>query len=147
MKLTILLSALFLLSSCQAGKFGYLRLNKDVTANFESCVVLPDYNYFYNGPDAQPNAILAVKKSYTFKKGLWKEIALDKKQLCDWMRMIEPDLQRAKYSYDGYTVYNAEAVDVGLWYSREDHATIKEENGELVIYTPINRVQPINYRF
>ena len=142
MKPLLLLAILLLLSSCQAGKSGYLRLNKDVATSIESCTVLPDHDYYYSGPDAQPSAILAVKKSYAFKKGLWKAIALDKKQLCDWVDMIDPSYYRVRYQYDGYTVYSTEGVDVGLWYSREDHTVIKEENGELVIYTPLNRTDP-----
>ncbi len=142
MKPLLLLAIILLLSSCQAGKSGHLRLNKDIAVSIESCTVLPDHNYYYSGPDAQPNTILAVKKSYTFKKGLWNAIALDKKQLCDWMDMIDPSYHRVRYQYDGYTVYTAEGVDVGLWYSREDHTVIKEEAGELVIYTPVNRTDP-----
>jgi hypothetical protein len=142
MKPLLLLAILLLLSSCQAGKSGRLHLNRDVAASIESCTVLPDHDYYYSGPDAQPNAILAVKKSYPFKKGLWNAIALDKKQLCDWMFMIDPSHRRGRYQYDGYTIYSAEGVDVGLWYSREDHAVIKEENGELVIYTPMDRTNP-----
>ncbi len=142
MKLLLLFAVLLLLSSCQAGKSGHLQLNNDVTASIESCTVLPDHDYYYSGPDAQPNTILAIKQSYPFTKGLWNAISLDKKQLCDWMDMIDPSYHRVRYQYDGYTVYSAEGINVGLWYSREDHAVIKEKDGELVIYTPVNRIGP-----
>jgi hypothetical protein len=144
MRPLFLLAAILVLSSCQSGKSGYLQLNKDITASFEACTVLPDYNYYYSGPDAQPEAILAVKKSYTFEKGLWKAIALDKKQLCDWMYMIDPDYRNVRDEYDGYTILSAEGKNVGLWYSREDRTTIKEDNGKLIIYTPVDRQNSSN---
>jgi hypothetical protein len=142
MKPLFLFAILLLLSSCQAGKAGRLHLNSDVTASFEKCTVLPDYNYFYTGPQAQPDVILAVKKSYTFEKGLWKAIELDKKQLCDWMYIIDPAYRNIRDRYDGYNILSAEGKDVGLWYSREDRATIKEQDGKLIIYTPIDRRPP-----
>ena len=147
MKKTIfLIGVLFLLPGCM-GQSGRLHLNRDVALTLEACTVLPGYDYYYNGPDAQPNTILGVKKSYTFKKGLWKAVALDKDQLCDWMTMIDPLTRKARHRYDGYTIFSAEGDEVGIWYSREDHTVVKEENGELIIYTPIDRVQPNNHRF
>jgi len=140
MRPLFLFAIILLLSSCQAGKSGHLRINNDVTATFEKCTVLPGYDYYYSGSDVQPEAILAVKTSYTFEKGLWKAIKLDKKQLCDWMYMIDPTYRNVRNRYDGYNILSAEGKDIGLWYSREKRATIKElEDGKLVIYTPIDR--------
>lgn len=139
MKTLLLLAVILLLSSCQIGKTGNLKLNKEITSKFESCIVLPEYDYYYNGPEAQPNVILAVKKEFTFEKGLWKAIALDQKQLCDWMRIIDPDLRGVRNQYNGYVIYSAEGKELGLWYSIEwaDWTTIKEENGTVTIYTPM----------
>jgi len=142
MKPFILVSLLFLLSSCVGGSYGRLQLNRDVSASFESCTVLPDYNYYYSGPMAMPNAILAIKKDQNFKKGLWNSVPVDKKQLCDWMYIIDPTHRRVRFQYDGYTLYAPSGGAVGLWYSREDRAVIKEENGVLVVYTPPNQANP-----
>ncbi len=141
MKILPLLGVLLLLTSCQTGQTGTLRLNNDITAMFEACTILPGYDYYYNGPEAQPDVILAVKKEYAFEKGLWKAIALDQKQLCDWMRVIDPDLRGGRSEYDGYAIYTADRKDVGFWYSRKwaDLTTIKEENGKLINYTPRDR--------
>jgi len=145
MKTLLLLASILLLSSCQIGKTGNLRLNKEITSSFESCTVLPEYDYYYNGPEAQPDVILAVKKEYTFEKGLWKAIALDQKQLCDWMRIIDPDIRGVRNQYDGYVIYSGEGKELGLWYARKwaDWTTIKEENGKVIIYTPMS---PQSYR-
>ena len=139
MKTLLLLALPLLLSSCLPGKTGNLRLNKEITSTFENCVVLPGYDYYYNGPEAQPDVILAVKKEFTFEKGLWKAIALDQKQLCDWMRIIDPDMRGVRHQYDGYVIYSAEGKELGLWYAKEwaDWTTIKEENGKVIIYTPM----------
>lgn len=140
MKILFLIPVLLLLSSCQIGKTGSMRLDNDVTAKFEACTILPGYDFYYIGPDAQPDVILAVKKEYTFTKGLWKAIALDQKKLCDWMRVIDPDSRGGRSEYDGYVIFSATGKDVGLWYARNwaDWTTIKEDNGTLIIYTPIS---------
>ncbi len=141
MKTLPLFAVLLLLTSCQTEKPGSLRLNHDITASFEACTILPGYDYYYSGPEAQPDVILAVKKEYTFEKGLWKAIALDQKQLCDWMRVIDPDIRGGRSQYDGYAIYSGEGKEVGLWYSRNwaDWTTIKEEDGKLIIFTPRDR--------
>jgi len=140
MKTFLLLALILLLSACQIGKTGHLKRNNEITSNFEACTVLPGYDYYYNGPEAQPDVILAVKKEYTFDKGLWKTIALDQKQLCDWMRIIDPELRGIRNQYDGYVIYSSDGKELGLWYSRTwaDWTTIKEENGKVIIYTPMS---------
>ncbi len=140
MKTLFLIPLLLLLSSCQVGKTGRMKLDNDITATFEACTIVPGYDYYYIGPDAQPDVILAVKKEYTITKGLWKATALDQQKLCDWIRTIDPDTRGGRSEYDGYVISSAAGKDVGLWYARNwaDWTTIKEDNGTLIIYTPIS---------
>ncbi len=146
MRLFLLSIVLFSLTSCQTGKTGHLKIDRAVSADFASCTVYPQYNYYYSGPNAQPNAILAVKKEYNFEQGLWKPIDLTREQLCDWIRIIDPEYRQVRngYSYDGYMIFSADKKELGLWYSRENHAVIKEQADKLIIYTPSDRPNSIN---
>ena len=143
MKYFLLLLSLCLLSSCQTGKTGTLTVNKQLSSAFENCEVLPGYTYYYSGPVAQPDVILAVKKEYNFEQGLWQPAQISQKMLCDWMAVIDPEYRNARYRYDAYTIYSADRKELGIWYSTENHAVIKEQPDKLIIYTPNIRQ---NYR-
>lgn len=124
------------ISACSTGTYGRLDFTLSVNDIFESGKILPDYNYFYIGPDAEPVAIIAIEKKYQLTTSLWKKIDLTTEQLAAWMERIDNKF-RVKNKYDGAIILDQNGVQVGLWYSRLDWTTIQRgEGNQVTIFTP-----------
>lgn len=124
------------ITACSTGSYGRLDFTLSVNDIFESGKVLPDHNYYYIGPDAEPVAIIAIEKKYQLTPSLWKKINLTPEQLTAWMERID-NKYRVSNKYDGAIILDQNGVQVGLWYSQLDWTTIQRGEGDqLTIYTP-----------
>ena len=50
---------------------GWFHENAELTEIIESGIAPPEYNYYYNGPEAKPFVILGIRRDYQFEQGLW----------------------------------------------------------------------------
>lgn len=116
----------------------------ELDAIFESGQILPDYQYYYSGPDAEPLAILGIRRDYHFEKGLWKEIALTESQFQKWLERIQNPYRSLRYRYDGSYIVDREGDRVGIWFSVIDRVTarIDSEKKKITVHIPDNTVIP-----
>lgn len=126
------------LCACSTGyfaNFGEFKTSQEVTDAFESYRVLPDYQYYYIGPDARPDAIIGIKKGYTLDSGIWKPVALTPEHLKLWINQMNyksfPVMMYGDYMLD------SAGNKIGLWYSLWETTTIQvKDNKEVVVYIP-----------
>lgn len=110
-----------------------------VNAAFEAAVVLPDYDYYYSGPEAQPLAIIGIRSSYRFEQGFWKPVALSEGQLREWVWMIDTATRSTRIHYYGAKILGPDGAEIGIWYSFLDWVVAEvTPDGLVVLYTPDN---------
>ena len=72
------ISIVFLLISVSACaphlEYAAINTNFSVESVFRQGKVLPQYRYFYNGPKAMPDALLALDRRYTLSAKFWTEM-------------------------------------------------------------------------
>jgi len=125
-----------IMTACSTGAYGRLDFKLSVNDIFESGQVLASHNYYYIGPDAEPDAIMAIDKKFQLAPSLWKEIRLTPAQLQAWVDRID-NRYRIRNRYLGAFILDQYGNQVGLWYSRLDWTTIRRgEDNQLIIYTP-----------
>ena len=124
---------------CAGANDGVIRLSDRVNDLFESHRVLEDYNYYYSGRDARPDAVLGVNKKYTLRSRLWKPVDLTPSQLAQWIDMMT--------DHRGYSIrtYGAEILGpnnepIGIWYSPWNWTAVQLQKGDqVVIHTPARK--------
>lgn len=128
---------LFLLASCTAGSYGRLQWSDEAIDLFESSQILKNHTYYYFGPEAEPEAIIAIDNRYVLAPSLWKKIDLTTQELSRWMERIDNQYRYLKEKYRGALIVDEQGNRLGIWYSMADWTVIKRgEENEVVIFTP-----------
>jgi hypothetical protein len=120
-----------------------------VNAAFENAVVLPGYDYYYSGPEAQPLAIIGILRGHRFEQGFWKPVALDEAQLKHWVWMIDTATRSTRINYYGAKILAADGSEIGIWYSFLDWVVAEvTPEGVVILHTPdINSSERPRRRF
>ena len=111
----------------------YVQLSRDFSVEpiFTNGIILPQYRYFYNGPETEPTALLALDRAWTLDGLYWTEINLTEAQLKKWLR--EFNLARGHYddwahmriSYDGMRVPGPDGQQIGAIYARYGQVSVR----------------------
>jgi hypothetical protein len=136
-----LVTVLLLALSAQACAISQVtfRRNSEVNAAFEAGRVLPEYQYYYSGPDAEPLAIVGIRREHRFEQGLWKGVALSEAQLRDWVWMIDTATRSTRLRYYGAQILAPDGREIGIWYSFLDWVTAEvTPKGLVILHTPDN---------
>jgi hypothetical protein len=135
----LLLLTVFLITGCaRPTDFGKLVRNDEVKKAFESSTILPDHTYYYTGPEAKPDAIMALHNSYTLanKRNFWIKVDITEEMLHSWNRIID-NSYRVKFPYYGSRIITSDGKEAGAWYSRYDHTVVKSPTPQsIIVYTP-----------
>ena len=112
----------------------------EATALWHSYEVLPNYNYYYAGPDTRPFYIIGLDDRYKLKTKLWKPVDLTPEMLKDWFNYYRPRVGGYNPLPYGAFINGPNGERIGLWYSVVDwrltgSATVGENN-EVVILMP-----------
>jgi hypothetical protein len=93
--------------------------SREATEIWHSYEILPNYHYYYSGPDTQPNYIIGIDDRYHLQSKLWKPVDLTPEKLKNWINYGRP---RVGYSLDIYGAFitDSNGERVGLWYSVHD---------------------------
>ena len=93
--------------------------SRKATAIWHSYEILPNYRYYYSGPDTQPNYIIGIDDPYHLVSDLWKPVDLTPAMLKNWINYIRP---RVGYSQSNYGAFitDSKGERIGLWYSVRD---------------------------
>ena len=113
--------------------------SQEATEIWHSYEIQPNYNYYYSGPNSQPNYIIGIDDKYQFTSKLWKPVDLTPKMLKNWFNYIRP---RVGFSMDRYGAFivgpNGERL--GLWYSVKDWRLVGSaslnENNQVSVTAP-----------
>ena len=106
--------------------------SREATDIWHSYEIRPDYNYYFSGPNSQPDFIIGIDNKYRLTSKLWKPVDLTPEMLKKWFNFTR---QRVGISQDPYGAFivNRDGERVGLWYSVKDWrltggATVGEDN-------------------
>lgn len=122
--IVILLITIPLSTGC-SGNFGNYKRSNDVNKIFESLQILPDHNYYYSGSDVEPEAIIAVHKSYTLTSAdLWWKTEPDSKKLKGWVDNMNQKITRPS---KGYYILDPNGKQVGMYYTPWNKGFVKME--------------------
>jgi hypothetical protein len=130
--------ALIFFIGCMGANYGSIIPDAAVTKAFESFRIDPDMNYYYSGPDAYPNALIGVKKSYVLDSDLWKPIEAQPNVFNELiMAMQSRALERGMSQY-GFIIIGNKGQAIGVWYSILRATTVVRmgDDNKVVIYTP-----------
>jgi len=131
---------LLLLGGCAGvqpqGEKGRLVLTDEVRKGVESNTVLPDHEYYYSGPEAEPEAIIGIHTAFTLQARYWQQVALTQDQLQSWNRRID-NAHRIRQSYKGFRIMTPDGRQAGIFYSKYEHTVILfPDEKTIIIYTP-----------
>jgi hypothetical protein len=113
--------------------------SREATEIWHSYEIQPNYNYYYSGPNSQPNYVIGIDNKYQFTSKKWKPVDLTPAMLKNWFNYIKP---RVGYSLDTYGAFitgpNGERL--GLWYSVKDWRLVGSaslnENNQVSVTAP-----------
>ena len=137
-KLIIFFMAYFLCSGCAVSDNNLHRVRSEEARKiFESSTVLPDHRYYYAGPSAQPDTIIAIHNRYTLQESVhWNGVEITEKQLQDWNRMID-NSHRTRYPYRGADILTPEGEKAGIGYSKYSFFVIQyPAPNQIIIWPP-----------
>lgn len=122
--------------------YGILKPSLEVDRMFVNLQVLPDHKYYYSGPDAVPDAIIAIHNSYTLDSRLWKPVDLTPEQMKKWLDWMTGNLDTTPFNY-GWYILGPSGKELGMWFSPFYHTAIKmKDDNHIEVYTPI----PVSHR-
>jgi hypothetical protein len=113
--------------------------SQEATDIWHAYDILPNYHYYYYGPDAQPFYVIGIDDQYRLASNLWKPVDLTPAMLKSWFNYIQPRVGYDPQTYGAFiTGPNGERI--GLWYSvrdwrRKGSARLDDDN-QLSITTP-----------
>jgi len=102
-----------------SGRTSGIRTSQEATDIWHSYQILPNYNYYYSGPDTQPRYIIGIDDKYHLTSKQWKPVDLTPDMLKNWINFWRP---RVGYSLDPYgaDITDLDGNRIGLWYSVRD---------------------------
>lgn len=121
---------------------GNLVRKNEVTTIFTSLELVPEYNYFYNGPFQRPKAILGIDKSLSVEGKFWNPVELTQDQLTNWVQEINTRPQAGSAAgvngqFEGFEILDPESKRVGIWYSNYDWGVFKfPGENRIIVYSP-----------
>jgi hypothetical protein len=139
----LLLTLIFVLIGCVAN-YGRLDRNSEVTRMFMSQQILPDYQYYYSGPDNSVRAILGLKTDYELKTSLWKPVDLTPEKLRLWLRLM--DYGSLGDSPHGYYIEDPQGNPIGVWFSIWRSTSVKFVSENQVVVQPPSYYPGTNVR-
>lgn len=135
-----LLSAL--LGGCGPSRdYARVAMNWEVDHHFKSGRLQPEYRYYFNGPTAEPIALLALKKQYQLNSEFWHEITVSA-QLQSWVKSFSEnfgevdDIENVTINYRGLELLDENGQRIGMLYTRYHWVVAWWGEGNEIIVTP-----------
>ena len=94
-------------------------ISREATDEWHSYEILPNYHYYYAGPDSQPNYIIGIDDQYALRSKLWKPVDLTPEMLEKWINYLRPRVGYSQKPYGAYII-DPTGKRIGLWYSVRD---------------------------
>lgn len=141
--LCLVVLAMVTLSGCAGREYLHVRLNHEVENVFRQDGMLPEYAYFYNGPESEPIALLAVDKRYSLASEFWTPMKDGDARYQGWINLFKringdyDDIAYIRIDYRGSEILSETGERIGMAYSRYDWiVSWRGEGNRLVIPPP-----------
>lgn len=139
-----LIFLLIILIGC-AGNYGGLVRDHEANEIFKTYQILPDYRYYYSGPEGRPEAILAIRHDYTLKTTQWTEFSATRELLKKWVDWLDFNFgNRVHYYPYGSAILGPGSQQVGIWYSIWDWTPVIFHQENIIEVYPPMRSDPLN---
>ena len=140
--LAILIVLLVIIGGCAgSGNYGRLQRSHEAHKIFNSYQVLPDYKYYYSGPEGRPDAIMGVLNEYALQTTHWTQIdatEVQLKKLIDWINFHHGT--NVRYYPYGFVILDPKGNCLGVWYSIWDWTTVMVEDDKRIwVFPPATR--------
>jgi len=131
----------FLVGGCATpSNQGKMVRDVEVAKLVESATVLPNHTYYFTGPEAQPDVIIAIDDSFTLTSKYWIKVDDVENQLKDWNRLIDNYHRTMWDIYEGFQIMTPDGRQAGIWYSLYDYTVVQfPDSSTLILYTPSTR--------
>ncbi len=121
MALLLLIATHTILAGCATTltKSSGVITSREATDIWHSYEILPNYRYYYAGPDSQPDYIIGIDDTYQLTSKLWKPVELTPKILKNWLNFTRPRVGYSQSPYGAF-IMSPGGERIGLWYSVRD---------------------------
>lgn len=126
---------------------GKLVRSFEVGQLIEAGTVLPEHTYYYTGPEAEPDAIIAIDNRYTLQSKYWLAVENVEDRLAEWNGYID-NPSRYRKMYTGARIMTPDGQVAGIWYSRYTHTVVRYPDPSTIIvftpYVPLENERPFS---
>jgi hypothetical protein len=122
---------------CAVANYGGINPDAGAERDFEAMQMDPRMNYYYSGPDALPNAMVALKNEYLIGPDLWKPVE-NEKAYAEQIKSMQAKALDLGTRIRGFIIQDDKGNTLGMWYSLLHARTFVKmgENNEVIIKTP-----------
>lgn len=123
-----------------ARDYAPVAMSYQVEREFKSGQLQPEYRYYYNGPSAEPTALLALKKDYVLASEFWHEFKVSA-QLTDWVENFPgkfgeiDDIEYIQIKYRGMEISGHGGERIGMLYTKYYYVVAWWGEGNRLIVT------------
>jgi hypothetical protein len=105
------------LLGCTSGPVHFKR-NYNVSDTFENYQLLNGYQYYLNGLEHSPTAVVGIKKGYVLTSPHWKAVKMERSRLRDLVnRMLNTPGSEYNTDPNGANILNDLGQVIGVWYA------------------------------
>jgi len=134
----LILGCLLLLTGCTAQvPAGSWEVDAEVKRSFEAGTLLPDHSYYYLGPLAAPDAVIAINNRFTLRTRAWTRVDISADLVNGWLNWYRTENFGWACPYYGGVILTPDGQRAGSWYSADTINTIRiPEPGVIEVYQP-----------
>ncbi|MDP2643779.1 MAG: hypothetical protein Q8P24_02460 [Desulfobacterales bacterium] len=122
--------------------YGRFRPSLEIGGLFESYRILPDYKYYYSGPEVRPDAIIGIHQDYVLDDSMWYGVNLTPATLTGWMQTMAQD-RLSLSGGDGAAVLDPSGKQIGIWYSPWRFTAVKMlADNRVIVHPPLAKPEP-----
>ncbi len=128
------------LSSIVSGCFenyGRLKHSADVTRDFKTYQVDPNYKYYFYGRRNLPFAIVGIDRNYHMRSRVWREVDHDTEEFQKMIFWVWDDnIPYTRFPRSGAHITDPSGKKVGIWYSSIWYAAVRFEKNNRIVIMP-----------
>ena len=125
-----------LLGCAPCEECGSLKRQHEITNLFLNNEIIPGYDYYYNGRDQWPSAIMAIDPIYSIRSDFWKPVGLQGEELSVWLRETTIWKESRRTRLNGAEILDPSGKRVGVFFSKFDNLITKFEADNVIQVFP-----------
>ena len=106
-----------LVVACAMANIGSIKTSAEVTRQFESLQINPNYRYWYLNQENNPFGVIGLDREYGFDDGpLWRAVETDSATFKKVVGLVQSFPVPGSYT-TGFNIVDHEGRHIGVWYS------------------------------